>query len=421
MRYSVWEGNMDKLMKKATRIQNKCRKYGCDFRFEEVGEEFKEIGEAGNTYMARFVIIEAEGVAVINDWQYIGSLEHTQHGNIINRVVEVEVPERYYTTAPICEHCKTNHIRKNTYIVMNTKTGEFKQVGKSCLRDFTGGMDIGFAASLAEFIETVEEAEKPMFGYHQEFYYNTREFLLFAVETIRVYGYAPTSEENSTISRIHDIIRHVTGNYNKCDRYSVKRHREIMEELETKGFKHDSDDNKATVEAAINWVLGQTTESNYIHNVQTVVKNDACKWKNSGILASLIPTYYKAIEREMKIAEQKAQEAKSEWQGEIGKRIKVTIVEWRCVTSWETQWGVTGIYKMVDRAGNIYTWKTSNGIYSDAHEVEITGTVKAHNEFRGAKQTELTRCKVKHIIYEAICGKKTADKYRDNTLEYEVR
>ena len=43
MRYSIWEGNMESFMKKVTRIQNKCKNYGCDFHFEEVGEEYKEV------------------------------------------------------------------------------------------------------------------------------------------------------------------------------------------------------------------------------------------------------------------------------------------------------------------------------------------------------------------------------------------
>ena len=50
---------------------------------------------------------------------------------------------------------------------------------------------------------------------------------------------------------------------------------------------------------------------------------------------------------------------------------------------------MTYIYKIVDIDGNIYTWKTSGGIAEET--TEIVGTVKAHNEYRGTKQTELTR------------------------------
>ena len=32
MQYAIYEGNIDRLRKKAKHIQNKCRKYGCDFR-----------------------------------------------------------------------------------------------------------------------------------------------------------------------------------------------------------------------------------------------------------------------------------------------------------------------------------------------------------------------------------------------------
>ena len=50
---------------------------------------------------------------------------------------------------------------------------------------------------------------------------------------------------------------------------------------------------------------------------------------------------------------------------------------------------MTKIFKIVDTDGNIYTWKTSGGI-ADGTET-IVGTVKAHNEYRNVKQTELTR------------------------------
>lgn len=416
MRYSVWEGNMESLMKKVIRIQNKCRKYGCDFHFEEVGEEFKHVNENDeDSCIARYIIVEAEGIAIINDWQFVASLEHTAHGNIINKVIEVEVPERYYTTDAVCEHCKSRRARKNTYIVRNIKTDEFKQVGKSCLRDFTGGMDVEFAAQMAQFITEAEEATH-FGGYtHQEFYYETMDFLLYAVETISKYGYAPTSEVNSTINKVREIIKYTTGNYNRNNSYESRRAREIEAELEKKGFNHDTEENRNTAESAIAWAMKQDAEkSNYIHNLQVVVQDNLCKYKNSGILASLIPTYFKAVEREMKMMEQKAEEAKSEWQGEIGKRITVLIKEWRCVASWDTQWGSTGIYKMVDEQGNIYTWKTSNGIYCDENidEVEVKGTVKAHNEFREAKQTELTRCKVKYIIRKSENAEKRAERFR---------
>ena len=89
MKYAIYEGNLDRLEKKLKRIFNKCKAYGCDFHYEQTGEEFRELkDEKGNKYTARFVLVEAEGTAVINDWEFVAELEHTEKGNIITGVAE---------------------------------------------------------------------------------------------------------------------------------------------------------------------------------------------------------------------------------------------------------------------------------------------------------------------------------------------
>lgn len=87
MKYAIYEGNLDRLEKKLKRIFNKCKAYGCDFHYEQTGEEFRELkDEKGNKYTARFVLVEAEGTAIINDWEFVAELEHTENGNIITGV-----------------------------------------------------------------------------------------------------------------------------------------------------------------------------------------------------------------------------------------------------------------------------------------------------------------------------------------------
>lgn len=41
--FSIYEGFVPALEKKIKTIQNKCKKYGCSFIYEKVGEEFKEV------------------------------------------------------------------------------------------------------------------------------------------------------------------------------------------------------------------------------------------------------------------------------------------------------------------------------------------------------------------------------------------
>lgn len=82
----------------------------------------------------------------------------------------------------------------------------------------------------------------------------------------------------------------------------------------------------------------------------------------------------------------------SKYVGEIGKRISFQPTAIQCLTSWETMYGTTFLYKIIDTFGNVFTWKTSSSISENVSS--ITGTVKNHSVYNGVKQTELTRCRV---------------------------
>ena len=86
MKYKIYEGNMERLEKKLKSIANKCTKYGNDFQYKRIGDEFIEReDENGNKYIVKYVIVEAEGTAIINNWQFVASIQHTDNGNIIKK------------------------------------------------------------------------------------------------------------------------------------------------------------------------------------------------------------------------------------------------------------------------------------------------------------------------------------------------
>ena len=387
MRYAILEGNMDRLEKKLNRIGNKCRKFGCDFRFERVGEEFREISIDDDTFNARFIIIEVEGKARVNGWRFLASVEHTGKGNIINRVdPEIEVPERYYDSDPICEHCGTNRRRKDTYIVYNETTGEFKQVGKSCLQDFTGGLSAeGITAYISAFDEVIK-GEAPSEGCYIRRYVNVREFLGYAAETIRHFGYVKKDPgRRSTADRVISYYACDHGWLSGFWSYDERR----RSEAEMRACKFDAASAEATseVERALAWLNAHEDNSNYMHNLKV-----ACALEydsnNYGILVSLFPTYNRELaledERRAKEAERLAKleaEKSSEWVGEVGDKISINVREHKPVTSWESNYGMVFIYKIIDTAGNVFTWKTSKMLPERVER--IAGTVKEHKEYRG--------------------------------------
>lgn len=393
MTYSIYEGNMERLQKKMVRIQNKCKKYGCDFHFEVVGEEFKDIEtgeydiETGEpiTVTRRFVLVEAEGRAIVNGWQFVASLEHTEKGNIINKAIEIEVPERYYTGSPICEHCGNKNI-KYAYIVMNTETGEFKEVGRSCLKDFTFGMSAeGVAQYTAAFNELIE-GEVVTGGGRNETYFDVAELLKYAAETILHFGYVKSDDADSTKGMVTDFYGYDHGWISYYE--SKKKIRNLMDSVK---FNKDSKEATKMAEDAMAWLNEQEESNNYMHNLKVACGLEYTAWKNVGIIVSLFPTFNKDLELQAKKKAEEENKKVSQFVGEVGKRIEIAVKDFRVVTGWETQWGYTCIYKITDTDGNVYTWKTQSDIPAECESIKAT--VKEHKEYNGEKQTEVTRCK----------------------------
>ena len=389
MRYAIYEGNMERLRKKITTIQNKCAKYGCEFHYEEVGEEFRDFtDENGNEYTLRFVLVEAEGKALVNGWKFVASLDDTPKGNIINRVGEIEVPEKYYDCDVMCEHCGNKRV-KYAYIVMNVETGEFKMVGRNCLKDFTFGMSAEGVAKLYDGVDELIKGEAVSGCGYRDRYVNREEFMRYAAETIRHFGYAkndPYSAIRSTASRTEDYY----GVDHGWNFYGDTR-KEYLAEMKACGFDADRPENAEMVKGAVEWILAHEDNSNYMHNLKVVCANDFMSIGATGLMVSVFPTYNRELERQAEMRREAELGKLSEWVGTVGKRVTVKFSETVLLTSWETMYGTTYVWKIVGDDGNIYTWKTGNSVPEAG---TITGTVKEHKEYRGVKQTELTRCRV---------------------------
>ena len=387
MRYLIHESNMERLNKKLTTISNKCAKYGCQFSYERVGEQFIE-DEDHN--VNRYIEIETEGVAKINDWMFVATVEFHEGGNVIRKCgnIDVEVPERYYTSEPICEHCNTKKRRNSAYVVMNVETGEFKQVGRSCLKDFTCGLSAEAVAQYIAAFDCMIEGETVEPGWHPVEYFDTKEYLQYVVECVNHFGYYGSQCEMPTKTRAYTYLAATCGKL-----FPAKYLEETLEEMKSVQFNCYTDEVEQVVEEALTWITEQNEENNYLHNVKLLAAQKYIVSKDFGFIASLIPTYYKAMKIEQERRQQQEAESKSAFVGNIGDRITVAAQTVECVASWDTQYGMTYVYKIIDENDNVYTWKTGKGLSNKA--MVLIGTVKEHKEFRGIKQTELTRCKVK--------------------------
>lgn len=388
--YFIHEDNMERLEKKLQRIKRKCDKYNCHFEYNKLGETYREVVlSTGFRETARFIEVAVSGVAIIN-WKFIATIETSPNGNIIKQyATDVEVPDFYKTCKLVCDHCNTKRARKSTYLIQNAETGEFKQVGKSCLADYTHGLDAeGIASYIAMFDEFIRG--EAVDASSNTAYYETVDVLKVAEELVSKLGYrsADSHDESTKVLTRLFLHRELSGGT------ISKRIDELADDI---NFDCNRKEVVDQVDNIISWLLNDADTSEiYMHNLNTLASNKYVKWSDIGILASATIAYRKAMrfkKNDEEFAKNHEDDFKSEYVGNVGERITVNLKSVTCVYSNDTIYGMSFLYKMVDVNDNILMWSTSKSLDEEEYK-SVTGTVKSQSSYRDIKQTYLTRCKL---------------------------
>lgn len=385
MKYLIHEANIPRLEKKFASIERKCSKYNQDFSYSQTAEILKET-EKDSGIFNKFIEVNVSGTAKNNGWEFIATLEHLTTGNIIRNIAEIEIPDFYKSCIATCDHCGTNRKRKDTYIVRNIETNEFKQVGKSCLMEYTNGLNVNAIASFLELFDCLAEFESHDTTGTTEKYFSAEMYLQNVTECVKKFGYVKKSQDE---------------NFNYTCNVALDFMTMTAKERDYKNFSPYNAENVTTVKNAIEWLKNENSENDYIRTLKTIVfDNDSnmMKSRHVGYVASLIPSYFRFLEKQETETRKKDNNV-SQFVGTEKEKIEILAVA-KFVASYETQYGYTHIYKFIDENGNIFIWHTAKNIENDlGHElndekIKIKGTIKGHTEFNDEKQTIITRCKI---------------------------
>ena len=247
-------------------------------------------------------------------------------------------------------------------------------------------------ASYMEYLLNLEEYIKDELFFKNDsnkIYIPTIEFLNFAGEFILRYGFLGKTKYQELIEQ------GFTPSFPTAER--VLNAMFPMPRIEPEIRKEDITEKAITLaEKSLNWARNELDPGNnqYLHNLKISVAGEFISFRNTGFAASLIPAYQKEIEKIEFQKKEKELKAKSNFYGNIKDKIEKELTLQKVFT-FETDFGLCRIYKFVDVEGNIFVWKTSKYIAKEeGEEVKIKGTIKDHSEYRGEKQTVLTRCKI---------------------------
>ena len=138
-----------------------------------------------------------------------------------------------------------------------------------------------------------------------------------------------------------------------------------------------------------------------MYNIQTIAKTQGVTAKTIGLAASIIGTYKRQVERDIRYAaKKKAEQAAngdqpSEWVGEVKERLRKLEIKVFGTYETEGDYGMTTRVVFKDTTGNDFIWFASGSVELEQGEgYLVDATVKKHNEFRGVKQTQVNRVRV---------------------------
>jgi hypothetical protein len=261
--------------------------------------------------------------------------------------------------------------------MVRDSSGAFLQVGRTCLRDYCG---IDPEAALAAFnLDAIAAGLDVSDGIDAErlpglpIMWPTVDALALACGVYRAQGYRRVNDQGSNRAAVLEAL-------NKRETPATD---DAAGAAEIAQYCAGLDD-----AAAIACGLG---------NVRSLLAGRYCKVAHVGMIAAAPLLYQRAREREAREAARAAEladaAATSDYIGDVGQRLTVDLSALELLTSWETDYGFTYLYKMRDVRGNVLVWFASRPL-ADTSARRIKCTIKAHDTRDGVRQTIVTRCAV---------------------------
>jgi hypothetical protein len=350
--------------------------------------------------------IKLDGAAPkLKGWTFVARIMHGEGGNMVMNVPDQEIPTRYRTAPPACDHCRSNRNRKDTF-VLRSDSGEYKQVGTNCLRDFLGTEDPAmYVLYFSELKEFVDDMEGGFGGGRGASEIETLKFLAATIAVVRKLGFVgkKVAEERDLPTTANRVMDYFFGTSKELQAF----------QKEVDAVRKPEDEDKA--EKMIAWArslkdAGEDSLEDYLWNLSVAAERLTVNMKLAGFMASLPSAYDRAMGASSAQTKREALPAPTLKAGDKFEGI-LTVEK---VRSWETQYGVTNLHIMKDDAGQVYKWKASKEKIDEGSRVRIKGSVKGVEPDKynnNIPTVELTRCKVLGMVMvsgdQEIIAKKT--------------
>lgn len=341
----------------------------------------------------------------IAGWTFVATLEWdvVSHEVVIKKIDGLDIDlTNARPQAEWCDHCNSRRLRTNTYLLVHD-SGEFKQVGSTCLREFLG---VEVHLNLLGFnpyagIEDKSPINRP-----------TRLATLAVFRDVlaitRAFGWVSAGAAYADNSKTSTKER-LTAAY--FDRSS----KGLGEDTRKGAAEHIREDDEETAKAILEWVRTVVDNSEYVANLKaacaatevreidanTTVSIDTFAVTNLGLVVSAPYAYQRYTERQAARAAENTSTAHSEFQGTVKERLRGLHLTVKSTRYIDGDFGTSLLVVLADEKGNAFKWFATSwpqSLETVGATVVLDGTVKKHEIYNDRKSTVLTRCTVKEVV-----------------------
>lgn len=406
--YRIPDENWAMFMSKLDKLNRIAAKLKCNPIVSNIVKQDNEKQDDGSIIIYRTVAILGDA-PILNDWTFAAVIQHLKDDadgriNVIRTIPGMGIDiTKYQTASSRCAYCMVDRYRKDTYIVQSLITGEQLQVGKTCLKNFTGHVSPYALAAWAEELAIFDEwsSKGQTMGMVGSRYYPLQEYLEWVVMTVRENGWM-----SSTHAREYGDISTAHAAWNA--KFAIN--------LPLRPKSYPTMEDVARAKLVYEYIHQRCLApdfipiNDYMANIRSIVKADVVDSKLIGLAASIIIVYTNHEKREIEKAH-RIDTSKSRYIGLPGEKhtFDALVVG---IVPMDSAYGVSELIKLVDDEGNVLTWMKSPGSkfiaeLETGRRVVAYGTIKKHNEYKGIAQTVLTRCKILEVYDESpACASK---------------
>lgn len=353
-------------------------------------------------YTTTFNIVSVTGeTPKLDGWKLVAVVEKLASGECLLACVPNEVcpPQYRNSDGTTCDHCQSNRRRSEVFVVVHDN-GSSAQVGRNCLADFLGGKSPEGILSYAMWgfgLQTLlSEAQDEFWGGgggREAVGFNLEEFVKTTAAVIRRLGWISRTvaagfegaddEHAATANNVAWLLGRT---------WSADEARRREKFIQRNGIVLEDRDAKLATDALAWGVALPTDQGDYIYNLGVACRLGFVTAKTTGLVASLIAAYQRHIDREAELNMKRAANVNRQHVGTVGERSGFAGLTVKTVRSYEGMYGVRTLVRFEDSTGNVLVWWASGDTdFEEGQTVDVTGTVKKHDDWKGTPQTLLTR------------------------------